>query len=107
MKQSLTGLFREHPTSVGETYLQHLTVALGYSVRLFTAALAALVHGFLPFVFKATASRTIEQMHNEIAARKARPAAHQPTDRALAAAGVGSVKATRQSIGRSIEVSAL
>jgi len=85
MKQRLVAVFREHPASVGETYLQHLGVAFGYSLRLFTAALAALVHGFLPFLFKTSASAIITQMHDEMAARKARPAPDQTIGLALTA----------------------
>lgn len=85
MKTSLGAVFRDHPASVGETYLQHLAVALGYSLRLFAAALAALVHGFLPFLFKTSASGAIKQMHDEMAARKARPARHHRGDIALSA----------------------
>jgi hypothetical protein len=85
MKRSLGAAFRDHPASVGETYLQHLTLALSYSVRLFAAGLAALVHGFLPFLFEKSASVAIKQMHEEIAARKARPASRHRSDLTLTA----------------------
>jgi hypothetical protein len=83
MKISLGAVFRDHPASVGETYLQHLTVALGYSLRLFAAGLAALLHGFLPFLCKTSASAAIKEMHAEMAARKARPAPYRSGDVAL------------------------
>ena len=85
MKTRLAAVFGDHPASVGETYPQHLAVALGYSLRLFAAGFAALVHGFLPFLFETTASLAIKQMHDEMAARKARPASHQASDIALTA----------------------
>ena len=43
-------LFTEHPSEVNETYVQHLLATLAISSRLFTGALAQLLHGALPFV---------------------------------------------------------
>lgn len=67
--RALTQAFTDHPASVGETYLQHLRFALGFSLSLFGAAIAALIHAFLPFLFEKTASRMIRKMHNRIDTR--------------------------------------
>lgn len=64
--RALTQAFTDHPASVGETYLQHLRFALGFSLSLFGAAVAALFHAFLPFLFEKTASRMIRKMHSRI-----------------------------------------
>lgn len=61
--------FTAHPASVNETYLQHARVALGFSGTLFLAALAALVHAVLPFLFAATASRRVRALHARLEAR--------------------------------------
>ena len=45
----LTRLFRDHPAKVGETYFEHMAFALGFSVRLFRAAFAALLHEQVEF----------------------------------------------------------
>jgi hypothetical protein len=65
----LIDLFTRHPGTVGETYLQHMAVALWYAVRMFGAGLAALVHAVMPFAFETTASRTIRELHDNMAAR--------------------------------------
>lgn len=66
---AFTRLFSEHPASVGETYLQHMRVALGFAGPLARAAGAASVHAFLPFLFKTTASRTIRTLNDTITRR--------------------------------------
>ena len=69
MQRSLNTLMTDHPSSVGETYGQHLVFALGFAFRLFAAAGAALVHAFLPFLFEKTASNLIRKMHDRIVNR--------------------------------------
>ena len=53
-------VFTEHPASAGETYGEHMRVALSFAVPLAKAAIAALVHAFLPFLFTTTASATVD-----------------------------------------------
>jgi hypothetical protein len=67
----LKRLFTEHPHAVGESYLQHMGVALSFSGPLFRAAFASLVHAVLPFLCVTTASRTIRTLHARIANRGA------------------------------------
>jgi len=55
--------FREHPASVGETYVEHMGVATSFGFTLIKAGLACLVHAFLPFLFTTTGKRTIEDLH--------------------------------------------
>jgi len=56
-------LFSDHPSSVGETYLQHLAAALWFSLTMARAAACCFVHAFLPFVFTKTGSRDIERLY--------------------------------------------
>ncbi len=63
-------LFRAHPRSVDESYLQHFFFALRFSGRLFAAAGAALVHALLPFLCATTASNAVMDIHDEIAGRR-------------------------------------
>ncbi len=62
-------LFTSHPASVGETYGEHMRVALSFAGPLAKAAGAALVHAFLPFLFATTASLTVRRLHDRMARR--------------------------------------
>lgn len=63
---SLNTVFKDHPASVGETYWEHMRLALGFSVTLFAAAFAALAHALVPCLFEKTASRTIRRLHDRM-----------------------------------------
>ncbi len=71
-------LFTEHPRSVDESYFQHLLVALSFSVRLTLAALACLVHAFLPFLFVKTGSAMITTLHDRMVTNRHRRPASAP-----------------------------
>ena len=71
-------LFTEHPRSVDESYLQHLAAALGFSARLALAALACLVHAFLPFLFVKTGSAMITTLHDRMVTNRHRRPAGAP-----------------------------
>ena len=60
----LKKLFIAHPKSVNETYFEHLVHAMGFSLRMMTGGLACLIHGVLPFLFVATGSRAINDLHD-------------------------------------------
>ena len=55
-----TNPFTEHPRSAGETYFQHMRVALGFARQTIGAGLAALVHAFFPMLHKTTTSERIQ-----------------------------------------------
>jgi len=57
-------LFAEHPSSVGESYFQHMRSAHGFALRMVMTGLLCFVHGLLPFLFKQTASRQVEILHD-------------------------------------------
>ncbi|MCP1676735.1 hypothetical protein J2T57_003908 [Natronocella acetinitrilica] len=62
----LLNLFTEHPASVGETYSEHMLMALSFAGTLFVATVACLIHAFFPFLFKTTASRRITELKERI-----------------------------------------
>ena len=62
----LAKLFTEHPASVDETYGEHMAMALGFAGPLFKAALACLVHAFLPFLFVTQGRDTIGDLHDRL-----------------------------------------
>lgn len=62
-------LFTNHPAQVNETYFEHAGVAARFSVTLFTAAFAALVHAIVPGLCERTASRLVAKLNAELQAR--------------------------------------
>ena len=74
-------LFTDHPSSVGESYPEHMRTALSFAGPLGKAAAAALVHAFLPFFFVRTASVTVKNLYDRMARRCAacpKGALHRP-----------------------------
>ncbi len=59
----ITKVFLEHPRSVDESYVEHAMFAGKFSLKLFAAAFAALIHAIIPAVFDKTASRMIADMY--------------------------------------------
>lgn len=58
--------FSDHPTSVGETYFQHMGSAFSFAARLVAASMACFVHGLFPFFFVTTGSSTIKRLHQDM-----------------------------------------
>lgn len=56
-------LFTKHPRSVGETYFEHLFMALGFAGRMAIATLVCLVHAILPFMFEKTGSKMVADLY--------------------------------------------
>jgi hypothetical protein len=71
---TLKQLFTDHPDAVGETYGEHMNVALSFAGPLLAAGLAALVHAFLPFLYVTTASTTVKRLHARMTNRVPKPA---------------------------------
>ena len=55
-----TNPFTEHPRDAGETYFEHMRVALGFARQTIGAGMAALVHAFFPMFHKTTTSERIQ-----------------------------------------------
>jgi hypothetical protein len=77
---SLRRLFTDHPEAVGESYTEHMGVALSFAGPLLLAGLAALVHAFLPFLCTTTASSTVKRLHARMMNRASHPASQTATD---------------------------
>ena len=58
-------IFMDHPASVDETYGGHAKFAFGFSIKLFGAAFAALVHAVIPCMFEKTASRMVADLYTK------------------------------------------
>jgi len=62
--------FTEHPHSVGETYWQHMGMALSFAGPLFLASLACLVHALLPFAFERTGSNAVTALYRRMVSHR-------------------------------------
>ena len=63
-------LFLDHPASVGESYTQHFGVATRFGTRMIDGGVRAVIHGFLPFAFKTSGSRTVAALHAEMVRKR-------------------------------------
>lgn len=72
-------LFRDHPASVDETYLEHMGVAFSFGSRMFVASLACFIHGLVPGFFTKTGSNAVRGLYERMVTKRHR----------------GSVQATR------------
>jgi hypothetical protein len=59
-------LFRNHPASVNETYLQHMAVAGSFGWAMLTASCACFVHALVPGLCERTGSRIITRLHTRM-----------------------------------------
>jgi len=64
--------FTQHPTSINETYLQHMWAALRISGSMLAAGLACAVHSVFPFLFTNYANRTVQRLHEFYQSRMAK-----------------------------------
>ena len=62
--------FTAHLSNIGESYGQHFLHAIYYFVMLLTAAICALIHAILPFLFEKTSSQIILKLYTKMTARK-------------------------------------
>ncbi|USG59860.1 DUF6356 family protein [Sneathiella marina] len=63
---TLSTLFTEHPSSVNETYVEHMEMSATFSFWLFVAGFCALVHAVFPFMFEKTGSNIISKLHGRM-----------------------------------------
>lgn len=66
----LKRLFIDHPSSVDETYGEHLAQASGFGSKLMLAGLACMIHGVFPFLFKHTGSETVRALNVQLSHRR-------------------------------------
>ena len=73
----MTNPFTAHPRSVGESYAEHCAFACRYGARMTLGGLAAVMHGFFPFLFQTTGSRITRELAATLEASAARMRARQ------------------------------
>lgn len=64
--------FREHPASVGETYLQHATHALSFGWSMMKGSLACFIHAAFPWLHLKTGSQTVIRLHSRMVLNRSR-----------------------------------
>ena len=62
----LRHLFTDHPSSLGETYPEHMRASLSYALPLLGAATAAFVHAVFPFLHTTTASAAVKRLYDRM-----------------------------------------
>lgn len=67
----ITQAFKDHPTSVGETYVGHAKQANRIGWLMIGTGICCLVHAVFPFFFTRTASQRIRYL--SMVAKKRRP----------------------------------
>ena len=55
----MNNIFTHHPNSIRESYFKHLLKSLKFSLILLFLSFKALVHAFLPFMYKTAVSDRI------------------------------------------------
>lgn len=63
---TLSTLFTEHPSSVNESYIEHMEMSSTFSFWLFVAGFCALIHAVFPFMFEKTGSEIINKLHGRM-----------------------------------------
>ena len=74
---ALKNRFTEHPATVGETYAEHFSSAMGFSLSLFKAAIVCGIHAVLPFMFEKTGSQCITELHDRMVSNRCRAKGHE------------------------------
>jgi len=65
----IKAIFLDHPSSVDESYFQHMRVAGSFAFWLLIAAIAAAFHAVIPALCEATASRIITRLNDRMITR--------------------------------------
>ena len=69
MRNYFKKLFTEHPSSVDETYLQHMGFAVKYAIQLGLCTMAAIVHSVFPFLLTHYCSKKIAYLNDWVKKR--------------------------------------
>ncbi len=68
----LRQLFTDHPASVGESYFQHFSVAMSFSLKTLHAGICCATHAVFPFLFEDKGSKIIGELHNQLVRNRTR-----------------------------------
>lgn len=65
----MKNIFTNHPSSIGETYLQHFKFAFIFGVTMMLGGLACILHAIFPFIFQKTGSNILLKMAHHFVER--------------------------------------
>jgi hypothetical protein len=65
-------LFKDHPRSMGETYLEHQRCAFAFGGTMVLAGIACILHGLLPAVCTTTGSRAVTRLYERMVLNRSR-----------------------------------
>jgi hypothetical protein len=68
----MKNIFTEHPTSIGESYFQHMKFAGLFGCKMLIGGLACLIHAVFPFLFISTGSNLLLKMTHHFIERMPR-----------------------------------
>ena len=66
----MANIFKKHPNSVGETYIQHFLKASGFGFKLLKIAFQAFTHAVFPWFFENSASDQIQELNRVLQERR-------------------------------------
>ena len=66
----MKNIFKEHPNSVGETYLEHFVKASSFGIKLILIAIRVFIHAIFPWFFEHSASNQISKLNDILQNRK-------------------------------------
>ncbi len=66
----MKNIFKEHPNSVGETYLEHFYTACSFAIKLLFIAIRVFIHAIFPWCFENSASNQISKLNDILQKRK-------------------------------------
>ena len=62
--------FTKHPHSVGETYLEHMKIALSTAIKIQLVVLIIAIHAIFAFLFEKTGGDEIEKINKDLQHRR-------------------------------------
>ena len=62
--------FTKHPNEVGETYLEHMKIALSTAIKIQLVVLIIAIHAIFPFLFEKTGGDEIEKINKDLQHRR-------------------------------------
>ena len=63
-------LFTAHPHKVGESYFQHLCIAMRFSFQLFFLAVILFIHALFPFLLETKGSDKVLNLADDMNSRR-------------------------------------
>jgi hypothetical protein len=68
----MKNIFTVHPSSIGESYFQHMKFAGGFGFNMLLGGLACILHAVFPFLFETTGSDVLAKMTRHFVERMPR-----------------------------------